>query len=503
MKEEKKVIYNNLIKNLIIIFVIAIIALSSIFTKTYTDLDEIWNFNFAKNISDGLIPYKDFNMVNTPLLAIICGGIFRIFGSQLIVMRTMAVIMMCAIFWVTYKIIEKILPKSMTLLIFAIILSLYKEVMRIDYNYATLLISLILLLIELKNVEKDYFEYNFKKDLFIGVLAGIGILFKQSVGGIVAIATCFYKILGIRKKDDVKPCLKIIFTRLLGVLIPIVILLLYLIITGSFLNFIDYSVLGIKTFSNKIPYTYLLKNSSLSNLAYVVPFFLVIMFMMIISKKVKKEIHILFAYSISTFSMTFPISDNIHFLIGSLITIISGIYMISEFFIKWYLDDLKLEYKIFAYGTITFISFMFLLMMTYNSSNNFIDSYLKAEKEDSLKTFKYIPKDEALSNRIKLVDEYILKEKDNGKSIYILDSEAALYFIPLDIYNKDYDMFQKGNLGKDGEDGIIDRIRKEENAIYLLKETNINWQHPQKVHEYITENLKKIDEVSYFDVYEK
>lgn len=146
---------------------------------------------------------------------------------------------------------------------------------------------------------------------------------------------------------------------------------------------------------------------------------------------------------------------------------------------------------------------MFLLMMTYNSSNNFIDSYLKAEKEDSLKTFKYIPKDEALSNRIKLVDEYILKEKDNGKSIYILDSEAALYFIPLDIYNKDYDMFQKGNLGKDGEDGIIDRIRKEENAIYLLKETNINWQHPQKVHEYITENLKKIDEVSYFDVYEK
>ena len=142
MKEEKKVIYNNLIKNLIIIFVIAIIALSSIFTKTYTDLDEIWNFNFAKNISDGLIPYKDFNMVNTPLLAIICGGIFRIFGSQLIVMRTMAVIMMCAIFWVTYKIIEKIIPKSMTLLIFAIILSLYKEVMRIDYNYATLLISL-------------------------------------------------------------------------------------------------------------------------------------------------------------------------------------------------------------------------------------------------------------------------------------------------------------------------------------------------------------------------
>ena len=47
MKEEKKVIYNNLIKNLIIIFVIAIIALSSIFTKTYTDLDEIWNFNFG------------------------------------------------------------------------------------------------------------------------------------------------------------------------------------------------------------------------------------------------------------------------------------------------------------------------------------------------------------------------------------------------------------------------------------------------------------------------
>ena len=44
MKEESKKI--TLFKDILILVVIAIVAISVIFTKPISNLDEIWNFNF-------------------------------------------------------------------------------------------------------------------------------------------------------------------------------------------------------------------------------------------------------------------------------------------------------------------------------------------------------------------------------------------------------------------------------------------------------------------------
>ena len=60
--------------------------------------------------------------------------------------------------------------------------------------------------------------------------------------------------------------------------------------------------------------------------------------------------------------------------------------------------------------------------------------------------------DENYIKSIKEIEEYIdLSEK----KVYILDATAALYMIPIDRYNKNYDLFLIGNLGKDGEEGQI------------------------------------------------
>ena len=106
MKEESKKI--KLFKDILVLAVIAIVAVSAIFTKPISNLDEIWNFNFSRNVTDGLIPYKDFNIVQMPLLAIICGIVFKVFGTELIIMRCMAVILMCLIFFMSYKVLKKI-----------------------------------------------------------------------------------------------------------------------------------------------------------------------------------------------------------------------------------------------------------------------------------------------------------------------------------------------------------------------------------------------------------
>ena len=67
-------------------FIIMILLFSAtVLPRNLANLDEIWNFNFARNIANGLIPYNDFNMLQTPLLSFILGGIFKIFGQELFI----------------------------------------------------------------------------------------------------------------------------------------------------------------------------------------------------------------------------------------------------------------------------------------------------------------------------------------------------------------------------------------------------------------------------------
>lgn len=65
-------------------------------------------------------------------------------------------------------------------------------------------------------------------------------------------------------------------------------------------------------------------------------------------------------------------------------------------------------------------------------------------------------------------------------------------------------MFLKGNIGKDGEKGQIEKIKKKnENELILVRkpEFKANWQTPLEVVNYIRDNLEKIDSVSIYDVY--
>ena len=48
--------------------------------------------------------------------------------------------------------------------------------------------------------------------------------------------------------------------------------------------------------------------------------------------------------------------------------------------------------------------------------------------------------------------------------------------IPINNYNKDYDMFLKGNIGKDGQEGQIQKIKQKfPNEIILIRKKNLNF----------------------------
>ena len=76
--------------------------------------------------------------------------------------------------------------------------------------------------------------------------------------------------------------------------------------------------------------------------------------------------------------------------------------------------------------------------------------------------------------------------------------------IPIDKYNKDFDMFLKGNIGSKGEEGQIEKLEKKTNTIVLImnKKYQRNWQNPEKVREYIVNNWTKVGQIENFDIYE-
>ena len=76
--------------------------------------------------------------------------------------------------------------------------------------------------------------------------------------------------------------------------------------------------------------------------------------------------------------------------------------------------------------------------------------------------------------------------------------------IPIDKYNKNYDMFLKGNLGSEGEEGQIQELKEKTNEKILImnKNYNRNWQNPEEVRKYIIKNMKKQGQIGIFDIYE-
>lgn len=282
-------------------------------------------------------------------------------------------------------------------------------------------------------------------------------------------------------------------------------ILLYLTCNGVISYFYDYCILGVKTFVNYISYFYLLKSQNLSIkiLSILIPLSLIGLFIytIIFTPRTKKKqcLYIMFAYGIASFVVTFPISDNIHFLIGSLPTIICIIY-IAYNFIEKQLNRKYMQkfYKPFYIaflscftGTLIFILFIYSIVS--------IDLYMVSAKHyKELENFKYIPISENLVKTIKNIDEYIIK----NEKVYILDAEAAIYMIPINRYNKDYDMFLKGNLGSKGEDGQIEKIKNEDALFLIMKDKYTrNWQNPEKVRKYIKQNMEKVDEFMHYDVY--
>ena len=512
MKKEK---VKAILKNFILFIFIAVMVFSIIAINPISNLDEIWNYNTARAITQNLIPYKDISMITTPLLPMITALFLKLIANEVIVSRVLASVLWGGVLFSIFKILKLLIKEENTCLIITALFGLlFRDCYCIDYNILSLMFSLIILYIELKNIDKPHFENN-KTDFLIGILAGLTVCTKQSIGAILAIIVVGYKIIFVQNKKEFIEYLKTAFKRIIGILIPMILVFIYLIATNSLQDFINYAVLGISTFSNKIPYAQLMNNDKkeIQILSRIMPFILLAMAVLtiVLQNKKKKEnignidnkILTMLIYSLSTIIIMYPISDEIHFLIAGTITFIGLAYILYLLGITIYnkinLQSKKKIYKI----TSLMISIIAIAFIAVRGIEN-ITEYIKQEKNETIEHYKNIQISEYLQERINEIDNFILEQEKENKKVYILDAEAAIYMIPINNYNKDYDMFLKGNIGKDGQEGQIQKIKqKETNEIILIRKRNLqsNWQTPTEVVNYVRENLEFMGEVSIYEVY--
>lgn len=484
-----------------VIIVTFFAILSIIINHELSDLDEIWNYNFARNVANGLIPYKDFNMVPMPLLSLVCGLILKVTFNDLIVMRCLAVILCSTIFFYIYCIFCKTKMKQYIAIILTFLIGiLTKNYLCIDYNWGSLLITLIMIDLEIKENQKNknIFHICVKSEIIIGLLAGMAFIMKQTSGILILIAALGNKLLFVTNKDDFQSYIKSMLYRLAGVAIPVSLTLIYLLYHRSISDFISYTIQGTKDFTNYIPYKSLVKSDIFGILAILVPITFIIEWYRYIIKSKLDEKFYLFVYGLAVFIIAFPISDKIHFIIGAVPTIIWIFIQIIDISEKLLQRFLSPKWNNFLETIFKIVALYFaVLCLVYATVNLY---HYSKTNYSSFQHYHFIPISDVLEKRIEEIDTYIL-EKNN--SIRILDASAALYMIPINQYHKNYDMFNKGNFGENGINKLIEEIRNSEDSYYMILKDQYskNWQTPLEIIEFVKNNYNKVDEISIYDVY--
>lgn len=165
-------------KEFLLIAFIFIAIFSIIIIKPISNLDEIWNYNTARVITNGLTPYKDISMITTPFLPMITAIFLKIIANEIIVSRILASILWTGILFTTYKIFERLIKEENICLIFTSLIGLLcRDIYCIDYNIAILFIALVILYQELRNTN-NVLEYSNKKDIILRNISRYSNLYK-------------------------------------------------------------------------------------------------------------------------------------------------------------------------------------------------------------------------------------------------------------------------------------------------------------------------------------
>ena len=441
------------IKNNYKYFVFFIFSIFIVYFLMYNDFgfDATWEYGMSHAIRKGLLPYKDFNVVTTPLFIFL-------FSIGLFIKDSFFVFLFefCILYLIMYYFLDKLLGRNTIYIFVLIAITLFRAYIP-NYNAMSFVLIVIIM----------YLEKNKSSDKLIGLLSSFLILTKHTIGIPIFIISC----IGIKDRKKIK-------NRLIGLIGPILVFIIYLLITNSYKEFFDLCFLGLISFGTK--------NTVSFSPTYIIS---IITFILCIISIIRDKNNVLFYYSLGSIMFIIPICDLSHIVYFLLVFLIAIIDKYNS----------KINFGYFPY-------IILIILITFNLLYR-IDFYKNAVFS-SLPHYEYV-----LFNKkgVSIVNE--IKDKvSNYDNFYFIDIRGMYLDIITDNKISYFSVPLNGNHGYNGTEKIINKIKKSHNVYYFVSKEDYELIKTKKLKDsqlnidlikYVMDNCVYVDKSSVFSVYYK
>ncbi len=168
----------------VVISLFVILTFIPVFLLRTPDMDEIWNYQFARRLLFGQIPYKDFFLLQAPFALQINSLFLDLFSDKLITMRYVAIGISSfngIILYVILRLLNNTIVKSFFgPFIYACLVFVFPQN---NYSWFAILFLSAALLLEILKIK--YASHKTRGDFFellIGLLLGLTTISKQNIG---------------------------------------------------------------------------------------------------------------------------------------------------------------------------------------------------------------------------------------------------------------------------------------------------------------------------------
>lgn len=440
-KENKKIIF-------IFIFTFLIYEFFGFFISNG---DPINSYGFSHAIRIGEVPYRDFNTISTPLYAFY-GSLGLFIFDNYITFILENCLLVTIMFYFLFKMF-----KNKAYIIYLSMISFYFFGLLPTYNFFAFFMMVIIMYLEKEHRDKNY---------LIGFFIGLAILSKHTIGIFLIIPSIiiYYR--------EPKKVLK----RLIGIGIPIIVFLVYLVCNNALFQFIDLCFLGLFDFGSS--------NSNLFSPLFFLSLLLLSINIYLIYKKPKEVLNY---YTIVGFMFTVPLFDLYHFTPYFVCVVIS------------LLPYIKLKEK-----HIKIISLIFIIEVS--SMYSFASQCFNAPITKKINHFNYRMDFKKEYSSIYKANKLINKYKKNNP--IVIGNFNMMYNIINDNKIDYYGVLLYGNYGYNGTNKMINKIKKTHNKIFVIsiknyKEKIKGNQFNKDIVKYIIDNSKLIEKKEGFYVYYK
>lgn len=435
------------------IFIFALVFIISFLYKVFwipITGDEIWNYGFSYNISKGMMIYRDFNCLQTPLYFIISSFFIKLFGNYLISVHLFDCILISFLMIMLYKTIG--LYKSV--LLYSVIIFNYFT----TYSYFCMFLLFVIIYL-FDHHEKVSYD-------IISFLSGLILISKQSIGLFMLIPVLFYS----------KNKLKSLFVYLF----PIICLSIYLFIQGAFFDFINYCFLGMIDFN---------ENNKLFTIYFVIEVFCCLYLVYKIFKSKFKDKKYLFILMFQV--NAYPIFDISHFIIP----FIPVLYCILKDF---NFNQLRLYYRFLI--LVLFLSFPTIYVLKSFFCYDYVVSF-------DASNYLFLRNKGDVNNVLQKESEIVEKYYHQYDYAFLLTRNSYAIKLYCDIPIGQYDLLLNGNMGYHGSERIVKEIEDiciKNTCVFFVEDMSSekDGQFSKKIYHYVLNRYQKKSGNDSFSIYD-